>query len=78
MRRATWRIELESQARCLFKIVKLKTRKLLAEHICGEESELLQVILSLPRAALQPPDPILRFAVRRRIGRIASAGPDER
>jgi len=52
--------------------------KLLAEHICGEESELLDVMLSLPRAALLPPDPILRFAVRRRIGRIAAAGPGER
>jgi len=52
--------------------------KLLAEHICGEESELLDVMLSLPRAALLPPDPILRFAVRRRIDRIAAAGPGER
>ena len=52
--------------------------KLLAEHICGEESELLRVMLSLPRAALLPPDPILRLAVRRRIGRIAAAGPGER
>ena len=52
--------------------------KLLAEHICGEESELLRVMLSLPRAALLPPDPILRFAVHRKIGRIAAAGPGER
>ena len=51
--------------------------KLLAEHICGEDSELLQVMLSLPRAALLPPDPILRFFVHRRIGRIAAAGPGE-
>ena len=41
--------------------------KLLAEHICGEDSELLQVVLSLPRAALLPPDPILRFVVNRRV-----------
>ena len=52
--------------------------KLLAEYICGEDSELLRLMLSLPRAARLPPDPILRFAVRRRIGRIAAAGPDER
>ena len=52
--------------------------KLLAEHICGEDSELLRLMLSLPRAALLPPDPILRFFVRRRIGRIAAAGPGER
>ena len=52
--------------------------KLLAEHICGEDSELLQTMLSLPRAALLPPDPILRFFVDRRIGRIAAAGPGER
>ena len=52
--------------------------KLLAEHICSEDSELLRLMLSLPRAALLPPDPILRFFVRRRIGRIAAAGPGER
>ena len=52
--------------------------KLLAEHICGEDSELLQTMLSLPKAALLPPDPILRFFVDRRIGRIAAAGPGER
>ena len=52
--------------------------KLLAEHICGEDSELLQVMLSLPRAALLPPDPILRFVVNRRVGRFAAAGAAER
>ncbi|MCY4451535.1 MAG: FAD-binding oxidoreductase [Immundisolibacterales bacterium] len=52
--------------------------KLLAEHICGVDSELLRLMLSLPRAALLPPDPILRFFVRRRIGRIAAAGPGEK
>ena len=51
--------------------------KLLAEHICGEDSELLRLMLSLPGAARLPPDPILRFFVRRRIGRIAAAGPGE-
>ena len=53
-------------------------RKLPAEHICGEESELLEVMLSLPRAARLPPEPLLCFAVRRRVGRIAAAGPGER
>ena len=52
--------------------------KLLAEHICGEDSELLQVVLSLPRAALLPPDPILRFVVNRRVGRLAATGAVER
>ena len=52
--------------------------KLLAEHICGEDSELLRVMLSLPRAALLPPDPILRLFVNRRIGRIAASAPGER
>ena len=52
--------------------------KLLAEHICGEDSELLQVVLSLPRAALLPPDPILRFVVNRRVSRLAAAGAAER
>ena len=52
--------------------------KLLAEHVCGEESELLRLLLSLPRASLLPPDPILRFFVNRRIGRIAATGPAER
>ena len=52
--------------------------KLLAEHICGEDSELLRMMLSLPRAALLPPDPILRLFVNRRIGRIAATGAGER
>lgn len=52
--------------------------KLLAEHICREDSELLQVMLSLPRAALLPPDPILRFVVNRRVSRFAAAGAAER
>ena len=52
--------------------------KLLAEHMCGVDSELLRLMLSLPRAALLPPDPILRFFVRRRIDRIAATGPGEK
>ena len=53
--------------------------KLLAEHICGEGKRVCSAwCSSLPRAALLPPDPILRFAVHRKIGRIAAAGPGER
>jgi len=52
--------------------------KLLAEHICGIDSELLQVILSLPKAALLPPDPILRFVVNREIDKFTATGPGER
>lgn len=48
--------------------VRPKARKLPAEHICGEESGLLEVMLSLPRAARLPPEPLLR---------IAAAGPGE-
>lgn len=51
--------------------------KLLAEHICGVDSELLQIMLSLPKASLLPPDPILRFVVNREIGKAAAAGPAE-
>ncbi|MDE0880927.1 MAG: hypothetical protein OSB00_20060, partial [Sphingomonas bacterium] len=52
--------------------------KLLAELICGVDSELLQVMLSLPKAGLIPPDPILRFIVDRRINDYAASGPGER
>jgi glycine/D-amino acid oxidase-like deaminating enzyme len=52
--------------------------KLLAEHICGVDSELLGVMLSLPKAALLPPDPILRYVVNREIDKAASTGPGER
>ncbi len=41
--------------------------KLLAEQICGVDSPLLHDMLALPKAALLPPDPILRFVVNRRI-----------
>jgi glycine/D-amino acid oxidase-like deaminating enzyme len=49
--------------------------KLLAEHICGVDSELLEIMLSLPKAAILPPDPILRFVVNREIDRVAATGP---
>jgi glycine/D-amino acid oxidase-like deaminating enzyme len=52
--------------------------KLLAEHICGVDSELLEVMLSLPKAAILPPDPILRFVVNREIDKTAASGPGER
>lgn len=41
--------------------------KLLAEQICGVDSALLQDMLTLPKAALLPPDPFLKFIVNRRI-----------
>ena len=47
--------------------------KLPAGHICGKGTELLQVMLPLPRAALLPPDPILRFIVNRKVERLAAA-----
>jgi len=52
--------------------------KLLAEHICGVDSELLEIMLSLPKAAILPPDPILRFVVNREIDKVAATGPGER
>ena len=52
--------------------------KLLAEHICGVDSELLEIMLSLPKAAFLPPDPILRFVVNREIDKVAATGPGER
>ncbi len=41
--------------------------KLLAEQICGIDSEMLDVLLSVPKAALLPPDPLLKFIAERRI-----------
>jgi hypothetical protein len=35
-------------------------------------------MLSLPKAALLPPDPILRYVVNREIDKAASTGPGER
>ena len=43
--------------------------KLLAEQLSGIDSELLQLLLSAPKAAWLPPDPILRFVVDWRIKR---------
>ena len=52
--------------------------KLLAEMICGVDTDLLQVMLSLPKAALLPPDPILRFIVNRQINGLTASHPGER
>ena len=50
---------------------------LLAEHVCGVQSDLLRIMLSLPRAALLPPDPILRMVVDHRLRRIERDGARE-
>jgi glycine/D-amino acid oxidase-like deaminating enzyme len=41
--------------------------KLLAEQLCGVESEMLRDLQALPKAALLPPDPFLRMVVNRRL-----------
>jgi glycine/D-amino acid oxidase-like deaminating enzyme len=41
--------------------------RLLAEHICGIDSEELRILQALPRAARLPPDPILRLVAEHRI-----------
>lgn len=51
--------------------------KLLAEHLCGVRSELLEVMRSLPRAAMLPPDPFLGMMVRHRLRRIERDGAGE-
>ena len=50
---------------------------LLAEHVCGMHSELLEVMLSMPGAGLLPPDPLLRILVNRRLRRIERDGARE-
>ena len=52
--------------------------KLLAEHICGIDSEELRILLSVPRAAMLPPDPILRFLAERRIRKFETTDAAER
>lgn len=51
--------------------------KLLAEQICGVDSELLQDMLALPKAALLPPDLFLKFIVNRRIRKAETSEADE-
>lgn len=50
---------------------------LLAEHICGMRSELLDVMLSLPKAGLLPPDPFLGMIVNHRLRKIEREGANE-
>ncbi len=45
---------------------------LLAEQLCGVRSELLDVMMSLPRAGLLPPDPVPGMVVNRRLRLIES------
>jgi glycine/D-amino acid oxidase-like deaminating enzyme len=51
--------------------------KLLADQACDLDSELLQVMRSLPHAAILPPDPFLRFMVNRRIRSLETLGARE-
>lgn len=50
---------------------------LLAEHVCGIRSELLEVMLSMPGAGRLPPDPFLRILVNHRLRRIERDGARE-
>ena len=50
---------------------------LLADHIVGATSELLSTQLSLAKAGWLPPDPILGFAVNRRLKAYRRAGAAE-
>ncbi len=52
--------------------------KLLAEQLCGIDSEELQILKSVPKAAWLPPDPILRFVADRRIKNFESNETAER
>lgn len=52
--------------------------KLLAEDLCGIDSEELRIMKSVPKAALLPPDPILRFVATRRIAGFERNEPGER
>ena len=52
--------------------------KLLAEQICGIDSEELSLLQSVPKAALLPPDPILKFVAERRIAKFEASDAEER
>ncbi len=52
--------------------------KHLAEQISGVDSEELRILQSVPKAALLPPDPILRFVTERRIRRLEASEAAER
>ncbi len=51
--------------------------KLLAEQICGVDSEMLRDLQALPKAALLPPDPLLRLVVNRRLRKNVTEEPGE-
>ena len=48
-----------------------------AECRCGQDSDPLLVMLSVPAAARVPPDPLLRLLVNRRPDPISRTGADE-
>lgn len=48
--------------------------RLLADYIVGIGSELLDLVLAMPKAAWLPPDPILRVAVNLRLAMIRAVG----
>ena len=50
----------------------------MAEQISGVDSEELRILQSVPKAALLPPDPILRFVTERRIRRFEASEAAER
>ena len=52
--------------------------KFLAEQISGIDSEELRILQSIPKAALLPPDPILRFVAERRIRKFETSEAAER
>lgn len=52
--------------------------KLLAEQVCGHDSEDLRTLRAMPNAARLPPDPLLRFLAERRLRNIARTDAGER
>jgi glycine/D-amino acid oxidase-like deaminating enzyme len=56
----------------------IATGKLLAEQLSGIDSEELRILQSVPKAAMLPPDPILRFVAERRIQKFADREAAER
>jgi glycine/D-amino acid oxidase-like deaminating enzyme len=52
--------------------------KLMAEKLCGIDSEELRFAEMIPDAAILPPDPVLRFVANRRLNKIERTEPAER
>ncbi len=52
--------------------------KLMAEKLCGIDSEELRFAEMIPEAAILPPDPLLRFVANRRLDKIERSEPAER